>query len=136
MADGAESIRDRIIAQTSAIGGGPWTTANVFAGPLRAWTTTIPRKAIFVTPQGGPPPWMRMGSGGNVRRQEFTIYVRGDVGAFEANRDVADGVWTAVHRCTLSGFINCVLVTEPLVLTVMPTDQPLISMRVQLWLDA
>lgn len=140
MADACESLVARIRAETATIGGGPWNASNVFAGPLRpesGGANGIPRKAIFVANAGGLPPWMRFGSGGNVRRQECTIYVRGEApDTLEATRDVADGVWTAVHRCTLSGFINCVCVSDVLFLTTNPTDLPLYSMRVQVWLDA
>lgn len=139
MADGAELIVARIAAQSATIGGGPWAAGtNVFASALLAPSEhdgAIPQKAMFVVPAGGPAPWMTFGAADrNIRRQEYTVYVRGSApDTREATRDAAYNAWTAVHRATISGFINCVCVSDVLMLTTQPTDLPLFSFRVQTW---
>ena len=68
---------------------------NIFAGPERPKSASIPSRALFVVPIGGAAK-QRTFRGGGVRSPSMQIRVRGEAGDFDGAETDARTVWTAV----------------------------------------
>jgi hypothetical protein len=133
MADAAAAVAAKVVT----ILGSGWTYGtNVFSGPMRAEALDIPREAVFCREGGGPKAMMRFGGGGNIREQRVLVYVRGaGLDTMKETRDRAHQIWEGLMRATISGFISSVCEGEPIFLEMMPTDVPVWTVSVMLWLQ-
>jgi hypothetical protein len=92
---------------------------------------------VFVRASGGAPPSPYMGNPatrGSVWMPRVQVVVRGDIGAVDTARQLANTIRRTLHRATLTGYFSCLAVESvPAELQPDPTGHPLFSLNVELW---
>ena len=82
--------------------------ANLFRGPVRPQSATIPHKAVFCLTTGGPAPLTHdiKNGGPDIKRGAVQVRVRSDVGKFEAGQLLATNAWNALQRAEAPGYMS------------------------------
>jgi hypothetical protein len=127
---------DLAVAQTiDAVSSSPLSAytlgTNLFAGPMRAVSSKIPHRAIFVLTYGGPSPLDKF-SGTSIQRHAVQVMVRGAPDAFSVAQADAAACREALHLATISGYLRCAAI-QPAYLGLDDTEHPLFSLNLELW---
>jgi hypothetical protein len=109
---------------------------NLFQGPVRPPSSSVPHKAVFCLATGGPAPLMHTqgNNGPDVKRASVQVRIRGDVNSFAAGQTLARSVWTALQRATFAGYMSIACrESEPVYLGVDNTEHHEWSVNVETW---
>lgn len=137
-----------VVAVLAAAGLGltaaPAAGANLFAGPVRRPSPTgavaeqpfTPHKAVFCLATGGPAPisFVRRNTGPDVKRSTVQVRVRSEVNEFGNGQTLARGVWTALQRVVVTGYMSItVRESEPVYLGEDATNHHEWSINLETW---
>jgi len=107
---------------------------NLFQGPMRAVSSVIPHRAIFVLTVGGPSPFDKF-SGTPIQRHNVQVMLRGNVDAFSVAQADAKACRDALHLATIAGYLRCAAI-QPAYLGLDDNEHPLFSLNLTLWREA
>lgn len=91
----------------SAVGALTYTT-NLFDGPVRPPSSGIPHEAVFCLTTGGPKPESQVNAntGPDLKRGSVQVRIRSNAGKFTDGETLANTVWTAIQRATITGYMS------------------------------
>lgn len=129
MASVEADLYDRVVAAASGA-----SSANVFEGPMRKAGNGVPHQAIFIANTGGYEPQEYMDGGSPLLPKRAAIFVRSNPKDYSGGRSLAAAVFTAVHKCDISGYVRVVaLNAEPVYLGVDDTEHHEWAFDVSAW---
>lgn len=109
---------------------------NLFQGPVRDPSVTVPHQSVFCLSTGGPAPLLHSqgGAGPDIKRASVQVRVRSNVGDFAAGQALARSVWSALQRAVFAGYMNIVCrESEPVYLGQDDTEHHEWSVNVETW---
>lgn len=80
---------------------------NLFMGPVRAQSESVPAAAVFVHSEGGDAPEPYLGTGTSDWQPEVTVTVRGAPEAFQTGQTLARSILKALHLADVPGYYLC-----------------------------
>lgn len=84
------------------------SSGRTYIGLMRDPSDLFPHKAITILSTGGPAANGFMdGMGTDYRRMRFQVRVRSEVGDYAGGKALAEEVWQALQRASLSGYVRC-----------------------------
>jgi hypothetical protein len=108
---------------------------NLFEGPVRAQSATVPHQAVFVLPSGGPAPEAYADGTTTERRYSaIQITLRSDPKDYAGGWVLARQVKAALHHATVTGYVDIrAMQSEPIYVGPDEADRHLWSVNLELW---
>jgi len=115
-----------------------WTLArgtNLFSGPVRQQSTSVPHQAVFVLPSGGPAPDAYSdGTVIEMRYSAIQVIVRSNPKDYAGGQVLARQVRDALHHVAVTGYVDIrAMQSEPIYIGPDEADRHLFSVNLEMW---